>query len=117
MKKPVEFEFLFINGKSEALSFIEELNIKDSEKLLLTIEKIEEYGIEVSKKMKWIKKLDGEIFEIRSKIGTNIQRCLYFQKVDNIFLITHGFTKKTQKTPKNEINHAKQLMNRYKERK
>lgn len=116
MEKLAEFEFLFINGKSEALYFIEELNRIDREKLLITIEKIETHGLEVAKKMQWIKKLDNEIFEIRSKVGTNIQRCLYFKKVDNVFLITHGFTKKTQKTPKNEITRAKNLMEKYKER-
>lgn len=116
MEKQVEFEFLIVNGKSEIINFIESLNDKDRGKLLITIDKIEEYGIEVAKKMKWIKKLDKEIFEICSSVGNNIQRCLYFQKVDNIYLITHGFTKKTQKTPKKEIAHAQHLMKQYKER-
>ncbi|MGO4938261.1 type II toxin-antitoxin system RelE/ParE family toxin [Fundicoccus sp. Sow4_H7] len=50
------------------------------------------------------------------KLCNRTQRCLYFQKVDNIYLITHGFTKKTQKTPKKEIAHAQHLMKQYKER-
>lgn len=116
MEKLAEFEFLIVNGQSEIVNFIESLDKRDREKLLITIDKIEEYGIEVAKKMKWVKKLDKEIFEIRSSFGNNIQRCLYFQKVDNIYLITHGFTKKTQKTPKKEIEHAQYLMKQYKER-
>ena len=55
MEKQVEFELLIVNGKSEIINFIESLNDKDRGKLLITIDKIEEYGIEVAKKMKWIK--------------------------------------------------------------
>ena len=65
--------------------------------------------------MEWVKKLDNDIYEIRSKVGSNIQRALYFQKVGNEYLITHGFTKKTKKTPKTEIERAKSIRDKYKE--
>lgn len=59
--------------------------------------------------MEWVKKLDEEIFEIRSKVSSNIQRALYFHVVDNRYAITHGFTKNPPKTPKAQIEHAKRL--------
>lgn len=31
-----------------------------------------------ARKMKWIKKLEDNLFELRSEFGTNIQRVLYF---------------------------------------
>lgn len=65
--------------------------------------------------MEWVEKLDTDIYELRSKFGNNIQRSLYFQKGDNEYLITHGFTKKTQKTPKAEIERAKSIRNKYRE--
>ena len=40
--------------------------------------------------MKWVKKLDNNLYEIRSKFGSNIQRAIYFQKVNNEYIITHG---------------------------
>ena len=49
------------------------------------------------------------LFEIRSKVGSNIQRALYFHVHNGNYLITHGFTKKTNKTPKREIEHAKRV--------
>jgi phage-related protein len=49
--------------------------------------------------MKWLKKLDTNLYEIRSKVGSNIQRGIYFHWEDNKFINTHGFTKKTDKTP------------------
>ncbi|WP_436896562.1 type II toxin-antitoxin system RelE/ParE family toxin [Mammaliicoccus sciuri] len=44
--------------------------------------------------MKWVKKLENNLYEIRSKRGNNIQRVIYFRVVDNRYVITHGFTKK-----------------------
>ena len=39
--------------------------------------------------------------------GTNIIRNLYFFFVGNKIIVTHGFRKKTQKTPPGEIERAK----------
>lgn len=111
----VEFVFLVLDGKSEIKEFINGLPFNDQKKLLATINKVEKYGIRESAKMKWVKKLDFGIYEIRSQLGTNIQRSLYFHKVNNIYIITHGFTKKTDKTPRREIRHAIKLMNEYEE--
>jgi len=111
----VHFRLLKLNGKCEILNFIEGLPSNDQKKVLATIKRIEVHGIRESAKMKWIKKLDGGICEIRSQLGSNIQRCLYFHKVDNVYVITHGFTKKTDKTPRKEIRHAIKLMKEFEE--
>lgn len=109
MKNP-KFEFYTRpNGRTEFQEFLDELPKKDKGKLLTVIASIQEHGLLVSQRMEWVKKLDEEIFEIRSKVSSNIQRALYFHVVDNRYVITHGFTKKTQKTPKAQIEHAKQL--------
>lgn len=102
------------SGKSEFINFIYSLPDKDRIKLLKTIEKIENNGFPTAIRMEWIKKLDNGIYEIRSKLGTNIQRAIYFQKVNNEYIITHGFTKKTQKTPPREIEHAQRVIEKYK---
>lgn len=62
-----------------------------------------------------MKKLDYEIYEIRSKYASNIQRALYFHVSHNKYIITHGFTKKTQKTPTREIQRAKRIKAEYEE--
>ena len=67
--------------------------------------------------MEWVKKLDDDIFEIRSKVASNIQRALYFHVINERYIITHGFTKKTQKTPKREIERAKAERDDYLRRK
>lgn len=109
MNKP-KFEFYIRpNGKNEFLEFLSELPEKDRAKLVAVIANIQEHGLLISQRMEWIKKLDDEIFEVRSKVSSNIQRALYFHVIGNRYIITHGFTKKNQKTPKNEIEHAKKL--------
>lgn len=109
MEKP-KFDYIRRkDGTSEFVEFINSLPEKDSAKLLATIKKTEEHGLLVAQRMEWVKKLDSDLYELRSKVGSNIQRAIYFQKVGNEFLITHGFTKKTQKTPKSEVDHANNL--------
>ncbi len=61
------------------------------------------------------KKIDSDIFEIRSKVSSNIQQALYFHVSNNRYVITHGFTKKTQKTPKSEIQRAKTIKKEFEE--
>lgn len=63
--------------------------------------------------MKWIRKLDKNLYEIRCQFSNNIQRAIYFHREDDKYVITHGFTKKTQKTPPNEIKKAKRLLRKY----
>ena len=47
-------------------------------------------------------------------ISQSVQNCKQnFQKIENKFLITHGFTKKSQKTPKSEIEHARNVKKLY----
>ena len=88
---------------------------KDKQKLLATINMVHEHGLLVAQRMEWIKKVDNDIFEISSKVSSNIQRALYFHVTDERYIITYSFTKKTQKTPVNEIKHAKALKKEFEE--
>lgn len=117
MKHP-KFEFYTRpNGRTEFVEFLQSIPLKDRQKLLATISMVQEQGLLVAQRMEWVKKLDSDIFEIRSKISNNIQRALYFHVVDDRFVITHGFTKKTQKTPTAELKHAKALKKEFEEKK
>lgn len=60
--------------------------------------------------------LEDGIFEIRAKQGSNITRILYFFFVGKKIILTNGFIKKTQKTPKNQIELAKKYRDEYKNR-
>ena len=109
IEKPKFVAYTRPNGHNEFEEFYNSLPIKDRNKLRATIDMIEEAGIQAAIQLEWVKKLDSEINEIRSKVSSNIQRALYFHVKNNQYIITHGFTKKTQKTPIKEIERAKQI--------
>lgn len=99
------------SGHNEFKEWILKLPKQDQAKLLYVIHVVEQEGLMVARRMKWVKKISGEdnLFELRSKVSSNIQRAFYFHVKEDKYLITHGFTKKTQKTPKSEIAHAKEI--------
>lgn len=115
MEKPKFISYTRPNGHNEFEEFYNSLPVKDRNKLRATIEMIEEAGIQAAIQLEWVKKIDSEINEIRSKVSSNIQRALYFHVKNNQYIITHGFTKKTQKTPIKEIERAKQIKYEFEE--
>ena len=61
------------------------------------------------------KNLGDGIFELRFGLGNNEYRVLYFydKNIKSTIILTHGFIKKSKKTPKNELNRAKKIRNQY----
>ena len=53
------------------------------------------------------------IFELRAQFGSDISRILYFFIVNGCAVLTHGFIKKTEKTPPEEIERAKRYRAEY----
>ncbi len=64
-----------------------------------------------------VKHLDDGIFEMRTRHSSNIVRVLYFFMVGKKIILTNGFVKKTQKTPRKEIDLAKKYREEYLSRK
>ena len=61
----------------------------------------------ISARIEKIEQIYNEIFELRCKFGSDITRVLYFFYYEGKIIMTNGFVKKTQKTPKEEIQIAK----------
>lgn len=101
-----------LSGKEVIGDFIDSFSNKIVLKIKSDIRLLEEYGLSLLSTSK-IKKISGlsNLYELRIK--TNVQIRLFFAFVSsNSFLIIHGFIKKTNKTPLNEIRTA---VNRLKE--
>ncbi|MDE6602461.1 MAG: type II toxin-antitoxin system RelE/ParE family toxin [Lachnospiraceae bacterium] len=107
------------NGKSEIADFIKELNRKsftnkesriNFNKVVAYLDLLEEFGTRVGEPV--TKHLEGEIWELRPLRN----RLLYAYYRDNKFIILHHFIKKTQKTPKRELEQAKKNLADYLER-
>ncbi|MDR1775440.1 MAG: type II toxin-antitoxin system RelE/ParE family toxin [Actinomycetes bacterium] len=97
------------DGASEFMDFMDGLPVKDRAKLAALITAVEEHGLEIAKRMKWVKKLGDGFFEIRSRQASDIQRVIYFHGSGKQCIITHGFTKKSDVIPKTQIERAKNL--------
>ena len=96
----------------EALAFIRSLPIKVQEKIAYNYKKIEN-GL-ISKEL--FKKLDDtEIWEFRTLYSGNCYRLFSFWDADTetFIIATHGIVKKSQKTPKKEIEKAEKIREEY----
>ena len=54
-----------------------------------------------------------KLFEIRVQSGNDIFRIFCFFDEGNLVVLANGFQKKTQKTPKREIQKAIKIKNEY----
>jgi len=112
-KFEVEF-YTKVNGDKPAKDFILGLDAKMRAKVLGIINVLEEKRNQLREP--YSKHLDDGIFEIRGKVGTDITRVLYFFYYGKKIIITNGFIKKAQETPKREIKLAKPYRKDYLER-
>lgn len=113
-----QFEAVFYeksDGSQPAKEFINTLDTKMQAKMVRTIEILQDNGTALREP--YSKPLDGGIFELRAKVGSDISRVLYFFFVGKKIVLTNGFIKKTQKTPATEIERAKMYREEYLNRK
>lgn len=92
--------------------FLKNQPTKVQDKIFKVIEIIETYERVPTQYLKAIKGSDG-LFEARIKLASNIWRVFCFFDKGQLVILLNGFTKKTQKTPKKEINKAERLMKEY----
>ncbi|GMQ60696.1 type II toxin-antitoxin system RelE/ParE family toxin [Vallitalea sediminicola] len=92
------------NGKEPVREFLDSLDTKMKAKALREITLLRDNGQELREPH--CKYIDKGIFELRIKFSSNISRIYYFFYVNNNIILTHGFIKKTQKTPPREIEKA-----------
>lgn len=93
------------NGSKPAEDFILAQDYKMRAKIFSTLTYLEAMGPNLREP--YSKPLGDGIFEIRTKLGSDITRVLYFFVVGQKVILTNGFVKKTQKSPPGEIERAK----------
>ncbi len=94
----------------ESKVFIKSLDLKLQKKVAYNIQKSREVN-----DPKIFKKLTNEIWEFKTRYEKYQIRFLAFWDPNrkSMVICTHGFIKKTQKTPKSEINKALEFRKRY----
>ncbi len=93
------------DGKEPVVIFLDSLDNKMKAKLIGLLELLEEKGTAL--RLPYSSYLEDGIFELRCIQGNNITRVLYFFYIEKQIIVTNGFIKKTQKTPRKEIELAK----------
>jgi phage-related protein len=103
------FDTRFMN---EANEFIAQLDLKTAKKIFYNIDLAEQ-----TNDTKLFKKLQNDIWEFRTKFaGLQIRLLAFWDKSDNkdtLVIATHGFIKKVDKVPVNEIERAVRLREKY----
>ena len=105
------------DGREPLKEYLKELGAKSDKNSRINFNKIRdyikilsEYGTRAGEP--YVKHLDGEIWELRPLRN----RILFFAYDGKQYILLSHFIKKTQKTPKKEIEKAKNLINDYAER-
>jgi phage-related protein len=98
--------------KNHFEDFLLALDIRTQNKIHKIISLLETMDRVPSNYIKLISGTKG-LYEARVQLGSNIWRIFCFFDEGNLVILLNGFTKKTQKTPKVEIDKAKNLMLTY----
>jgi len=92
--------------------FFEKQRDKVKDKIIWTLDLISELPRVPETYLKHLEGSDG-LFEIRVQQGSDIFRILCFFHKGNLVVLANGFQKKTQKTPKHEIEKALKIKREY----
>lgn len=95
--------------------FLKEQPMKVQNKIFKILEAIETLEKIPTHYLKHIVGTNG-LYEARIQLGSDIWRVFCFFDKGKLVILLNGFQKKTQKTPKNEIEKAITLMNEYYDR-
>lgn len=92
--------------------FYEKQKLKVKEKILWTFKVIETLKHVPKDYLKHMEGTDG-LYEIRVQQGSDIFRIFCFFDEGKLVVLANGFQKKTQKTPKSEIEKALKIKKEY----
>ena len=95
------FEIIFYKDKNARVN---------REKILAYMAALSEYGTRIGKS--FVKHIDGNLWELRPLRN----RIFFFYWKDDRFVLVHYFLKRTQKTPKKEIERARKNIKDFLER-
>lgn len=121
MKKKTKWEIVYykkVDGDIPVVAFLKSLSPKMRAKAYNEIELLQEHGIYLREP--YVKPIKGAkykgLYELRIRLGSDASRIFYFTHNGNMFVLLNGFLKKTNKTPKGELEKAISYRNDYEKR-
>jgi phage-related protein len=102
--------FYLDSGRCPTQEFLDGLNqITELPFVMNAIKQLEEFGNLLQYPQS--SPLEDKLLELRISVVRKRFRFIYFFEKNKIIIITHGFGKKVQKTPRSEIERAKNYRN------
>ena len=109
MDRPIPVVFFRLDSGGEPVrEWLRDMS-RDNRKTLGEDIKTLQFGWPVG--MPLARKMDVDLWEIRSSISSGIART-FFTVYQKKIVLLHGFVKKSQKTPSNELATAKRRLNK-----
>lgn len=108
MQRPTEWTnefYLEDDGTSPVEEFLDSLDLKTRARFCWSMEQLRLRNVQAQEPL--VRHLEGELWELREESRTNIYRIIYFFFTGRRIVFLHGFQKKTQKTPRQELEVAR----------
>jgi phage-related protein len=106
--------YLEDDGESPVEAFLNSLDQRTQLRFIWSMEQLRVRNVTAREPL--VKHLDGKLWELREESQTNIFRVVYCFVSGRRIVFLHGFQKKTQKTPRGEIEIARRRLARLIER-
>jgi phage-related protein len=97
-------------GRRPVWEFMRSLPGKHRAKIARSLDLLEEFGLTLGAPHARSVKGHRKLWELRVQVARNAYRLFYFAHIEQRLVMLHGFQKKAQKTPHQEIAIAEQRM-------
>lgn len=108
MQMPTEWRtefYLAEDGSSPVEEFLYSLDEKTRARFRWSMEQLRVRNVHAREPL--VRHLEADLWELREESRTNIYRIIYFFFTGRRIVFLHGFQKKSQKTPRRELETAK----------
>ena len=114
MVAPIDWTIVFFQdarGERPVLEFIESLDERGQARLRRAIEELRVRNVRATFPL--VRHIEGKLWELREESQANTYRLLYFFFKERRIIFVHAFQKKSQRTPRKEIETARRRMQEY----
>jgi phage-related protein len=92
-------------GRSPVEEFLDGLDQKTRARFAWSMEQLRSRNIRAREPL--VRHLEGDLWELREESATNVYRVIYFFFTGRRIVLLHGFQKKSQRTPRGELETAR----------
>jgi phage-related protein len=103
--------YLADDGTSPVEEFLDSLDLKTRARFRWSMEQLRVRNVHAREPL--VRHLEGDLWELREESRTDIYRIIYFFFSGRRIIFLHGFQKKRQRTPRRELEVARQRYRRF----